>query len=135
MSKSKLLTYFQIFFKITNYESYGKNYIYTHKDTHTNCMSLSQMTKFNHHTLTFIIKKSKMFSWFHIFVLKDYVLKTLKHFSNKLSKQLFVYFQIEIEPNSRTYICTSFFYNINEDKQPLHQVSNEISRNTIIPLT
>lgn len=47
----------------------------------------------------------------------------------------FVYFQIEIEPNSTTYICTSCLYNIYEDKSPIYQVTNKNSRNTIIPLT
>jgi hypothetical protein len=61
-------------------------------------------------------------------------LKQLKSFSNQLSRQLFIYFQIQIEPNSTTYICTSCLHNISENKPPLYQVSNNFFRNKIIPL-
>ncbi len=39
----------------------------------------------------------------------------------------------QIEPSSTSYICTSCLHNINENKLPLYQVLNIISKNTIIP--
>jgi hypothetical protein len=50
-------------------------------------------------------------------------------FSNQLSKQLFIYFQIQIKPSSTLYICTSCLRNISDNKPPLYQVLNKISRN------
>ncbi len=50
-----------------------------------------------------------------------------------MSRQLFVYFQIQ-EPSSISYICTSCLRNINENKPPLYQISNNFFRNKIIPL-
>jgi hypothetical protein len=44
-------------------------------------------------------------------------LKQLKYFSTTLSKQLFICFQIQIKPNSTSYICTSCSHNINKSKQ------------------
>jgi hypothetical protein len=60
-------------------------------------------------------------------------LKQLKYFSNQLSKQLFMYFQIQIKPSSTSYICISCLHNISENKSPLYQIPNKISRNKIIP--
>jgi hypothetical protein len=51
-----------------------------------------------------------------------------------LSKQHSIYFQIQIKPSSTSYICTSCLHNISENKPPLYQVSNKISRNKIISL-
>ncbi len=51
-----------------------------------------------------------------------------------MSRQLFIYFQIQIKPSSTSYICTSYLCNISEHKPPLYQVSNKISRNKIIPI-
>jgi hypothetical protein len=51
-----------------------------------------------------------------------------------LSRQLSIYFQIQIAPSSTSYICTSCLCNINENKPPLHQVPNKISKKKIIPL-
>jgi hypothetical protein len=51
-----------------------------------------------------------------------------------MSKQLLVHFQIQIEPNSTTYICISCLHDINRNKTPLYQVSNKICKNQIIPL-
>jgi hypothetical protein len=52
-------------------------------------------------------------------------LKQLKCFLNQLLKQLSIYFQIQIKPSSTSYMCTSCFHNISENKPPLYQVSNE----------
>jgi hypothetical protein len=60
-------------------------------------------------------------------------LKQLKCFSNQLSRQLSIYFQIQIKPNSTLYICTTCFHNISENKSPLYQVPNKMFRNKIIP--
>jgi hypothetical protein len=61
-------------------------------------------------------------------------LKKIKCFSNQFSKQLFIYFQIQIETSSTTYICISCLHNISENKLPLYQVPNKIYKNKIIPL-
>ncbi len=45
-----------------------------------------------------------------------YFLKQFKYFPNQLSKQLSIYFQIQIETSS--YICISCLHNINENKLP-----------------
>jgi hypothetical protein len=45
-----------------------------------------------------------------------------------MSKQLLVHFQIQIEPNSTTYICTSCLHDINGNKTPLYQVPNKICK-------
>ncbi len=66
--------------------------------------------------------------------MKGYVLKVIKCFSNKLSIQLFAYFQIQIKPSSTSYICTSWLHNINENKRFFYQVLNIFSGNKIIPL-
>jgi len=51
-----------------------------------------------------------------------------------LSRQQYIYFQIQIKPSSTSYICTSFLHNISENKPPLYQVPNNFFRNKIIPL-
>jgi hypothetical protein len=51
-----------------------------------------------------------------------------------MSKQLLIHCQIQIEPNSITYICTSCLHDINKNKTPLYQVPNKICKNKIIPL-
>jgi len=43
----------------------------------------------------------------------------------------YIYFQIQIEPNSTSYICTNFLQNINENKPPLYQVLNKKFRKKI----
>ncbi len=50
-----------------------------------------------------------------------------------MSKLLFIYFQIQVEYNSISYICISFLHNISENKPPLYPVLNKISRIKIIP--
>jgi hypothetical protein len=47
-------------------------------------------------------------------------IKKRNYFSNQLSRQLSIYFQIQIEPSSTSYICTSHLHNINENKPLLH---------------
>jgi hypothetical protein len=42
-------------------------------------------------------------------------------------------FQIQIKPNSTSYICTSCLHNINETKHPLYEILIIIFRNKIIP--
>jgi hypothetical protein len=54
-------------------------------------------------------------------------LKQLKCFSNQLSKQLSIYFQIQIKLSSTSYICMSCLNNIDENKPPLYQVPNKNS--------
>jgi hypothetical protein len=54
-------------------------------------------------------------------------------FSNQLSKQLSIYFQIQIKPSSTTYICTSCLHNISENKPALNQTPNNCFWNKIIP--
>jgi hypothetical protein len=49
-----------------------------------------------------------------------------------LSKQFSIYFPSQIKPSSTSYICTSCLQNISENKPPLYQVPNKISRNKII---
>jgi len=61
-------------------------------------------------------------------------LKQFKCFSNQLSKQLSIYFQIQIKLSSTSYICMNCLNIINENKPPLYQVPNQIHRNKIIPL-
>jgi hypothetical protein len=62
-------------------------------------------------------------------------LKQLKYFSNQLSKQFYMYFQIQIEPISTSYICTNYLHNISKNKPPLYQIQvpNIIFRSKIIP--
>jgi (p)ppGpp synthase/HD superfamily hydrolase len=55
-------------------------------------------------------------------------------FSNQLSKQLSIYFLIQIEPSSTSYICTSYLHNISENKPPIYQALNYFFGNKIIPL-
>ncbi len=43
------------------------------------------------------------------------------------------YFQIQIEPSSTSYICTSCLHNMNANKPPLYQVPIKIFKNKIIP--
>jgi hypothetical protein len=50
-----------------------------------------------------------------------------------LSRQLSIYFQIQIESNSTSYIGTSCLCNISENKTPLYQVPNKILKYKIIP--
>jgi hypothetical protein len=69
--------------------------------------------------------------------MKGYVFKTnliFKYFLNQLSKQLSIYFQIQIKFSSTSYTCTSCLHNISENKSLLYQVQNHISKNKIIPL-
>jgi len=42
----------------------------------------------------------------------------------------YIYFQIQIEPSSTSYICTNCLHNISENKSPLYQVLNKF-RNKI----
>ncbi len=49
-----------------------------------------------------------------------------------MSRQLSIYFQIQIKLSSTSYICTSCLHNISENKPPLYQVPNKISINKII---
>jgi hypothetical protein len=60
--------------------------------------------------------------------------KQLKCIPNQLSRQLSIYFQIQIEPISTSYICASCLHNISENKPLLYQISNKNSKNKIIPL-
>jgi hypothetical protein len=55
-------------------------------------------------------------------------------FSNQLSKQLSIYFQIQIEFNSTSYICTSCLHNIIVNIPPLYQIPNNFFKNKIVPL-
>jgi hypothetical protein len=50
-----------------------------------------------------------------------------------LSRQLTIYFQIQIKPSSTSYICTSYLHNIVKNKPRLYQVPNKVFRNKIIP--
>ncbi len=50
-----------------------------------------------------------------------------------MSKQLFIYFQIQIKASLTSYICTSCLCNINENKKTLYQVPNKKFKNKIIP--
>ncbi len=51
-----------------------------------------------------------------------------------MTKQLSIYFQIQIKLNSTSYICISCLNIINENKPPLYQIPYIIHRNKIIPL-
>jgi hypothetical protein len=64
--------------------------------------------------------------------MKGFKKKQLKCFSNQLSRQFFIYFQIQIKPSLTSYIFTSYLRNISENKPPLYQVPNKISRKKII---
>jgi hypothetical protein len=61
-------------------------------------------------------------------------LKQFKCFSNQLVRQLSIYFQIQVELSSTSYMCTSCFHNISENKPPLYQVLNKKVINKKIPL-
>jgi hypothetical protein len=69
-----------------------------------------------------------MFSLWKVMFLKE-----IKYFINQLLRQLSIYFKIQIEPSSTSYSCTSCLHNISENKSPLYQVPNKISKNKIIP--
>jgi hypothetical protein len=60
--------------------------------------------------------------------------KKLKYFLNKLLKQLFTYFQIQIKPSITTYICTSCLHNINRNQPHVYEMLNKISQRKIILL-
>jgi hypothetical protein len=56
-------------------------------------------------------------------------------FKSIVKTNFYIYiYLIQIEHNSTSYICINCLHNISENKPPLYQVPNEISRNKIIPL-
>jgi hypothetical protein len=85
------------------------------------------------YTLTIIIKKIQNVSIIPCFNCERLCfIKQLQCFSNQLSRQLSIYFKIQIKLNSASYICTSCLHNISE-YNPSYQVRNKISKSKIIP--
>ncbi len=75
-----------------------------------------------------------MFLQFHVLVVKGYVFKNNLNVFQINYQNLFIYFQIQLEHSSTSYMCTSCLHNISENKPSLYQVPNKISTNKIIPL-